>query len=159
MGWGCHYVRQHAQCFTCAHPTRSSAPGGGGEMVGVCRALCEPIVHAAAHVGGGCKYVRCHVTMHLDYVLLLKAEGHFLLCRGFTQVAKGNPCRNWYINACVYIYICVNKHSVAYQDVDIEHGVLATVMRAKRRFSIQYIHMTPHIDVCRGFSFLGLPIL
>ena len=35
-----------------------------------------------------------------------------LLCRGFTQVAKGNPCRNLYMNACVYvyIYICVNKH-------------------------------------------------
>ena len=69
--------------------------------------------------------------MHLDYVLLLKVERHFLLCRGFAQVAKGNLCRNWYLNACVYIYICVgvNKHSVPYQDVDIEHGVLGSVIR------------------------------
>ena len=58
----------------------------------------------------------------------------------------------------IYIYICVNKHSVAYQDVNIEHGVLASVMWAKWSCSI-HSHDTkrPHIDFSRGFSFLGYP--
>ena len=43
--------------------------GGGWGAYAV---LYVSLVHAAAHVGGGgrggCKYVRCRVTMHLDYV-------------------------------------------------------------------------------------------
>ena len=126
-GWGCNYV----VLYVSPSYTQQRTCGGGGR--------------------GGCKYVRCRVTMHLDYAFLLKVEGHFLLRRGFTQVAKGDPCRNWYINArvcvCIYIYMCVNKHSVADQDFEIERGVLASVV------------FRPHIDDCRGFSFLGLPFL
>ena len=102
---------------------------GGGDVitfVGRRRALREPIVHAAAHVGGGgreggggCKYVCCRVTMHLDYVLLLKVEGHFLLCRTFTQAAKGNPCRNWYINARANIYIYIYLYLYMYTSINI----------------------------------------
>ena len=42
----------------------------------------------------------------------------------------------------IYILIYVPiKRSVAYQDVDIEHGVLASVLRANG--GVQCIHMTP----------------
>ena len=67
----------------------------------------------------------------------------------FTQVAKGK-------HIYIYIYIYVNKLAVAYQDVDFEHGVLASVMRAKWRCSI-HSHDTKrsHIDVAEGFGLSG----
>ena len=69
--------------------------------------------------------------------------------------------------ASEYIHMTPSNHKstfaegfVAYQDVDIEHGVLASVMRAKWRCLI-HSHDTkrPHINVCKGFSFLGLAFL
>ena len=102
--------------------------------------------------------------MHLDYVLLFESGGAFSVVQRVHTSSKRNPLqelvyKHMYVYY-IYICICVNKHSVAYQDVDIEHGVLASVMRAKWRCSI-HSHDTkrPHIDVCRGFSFLGLPFL
>ena len=74
----------------------------------------------------------CHDAFGVCFAF--ESGGAFSVVQRFTQVAQGNPCRNWYTNACTYICICmcVNKHYVAYQDVDIEHGVLASVMTFTR---------------------------
>ena len=133
---------------------------GGGDVttfVGTRRALREPVVHAAAHVGAEWRVgdlitfvgmrralhepsvhagsLPCHDAFRLCFAF--ESGGAFSVAQRVHTSSKRKPLQELiYKHMYIYIYICVNKHSVAYQDVDVERGVLGSVMRAKRRCSI-----------------------